>query len=48
MYHNDGALCYHMIFLAQAEDDSDDDSGLPGAPAVNTKSKPAVNTFSES
>ena len=24
-----------MIFLASAEDDSDDDSGPPGAPAVN-------------
>ena len=48
MYHNNGKLCYHMIFLAPADDDSDDDSGSPGAPTVNTKSMPAVDILSES
>jgi len=36
-----------MIFLAPA-DDCDDDSGSPGAPAVNTTSTPAVDILSKS
>ena len=40
-------LEYHMLLcICLAPADDDDDSGPPGAPAVNTTSTPAVNTTS--